>query len=124
MNGVGQTPLMVAVAAGRQTNARSLLEAGADVNRINRKRETALTYAVVWRRLEQVELLLEHGADVEQPPPPAWSPLMYAALEGDSRGVALLLRSGANPKRKDGEELGWVGKVRGAPRYAGVRRTA
>lgn len=102
MNQVGQSPLMVAAAAGRHANARLLLKAGADVNRINRKRETALTYAVVWRRLKLVDLLLQHGADAELPPPPDWSPLMHAAFEGDLRIVAFLLRSGARPNRKDG----------------------
>jgi ankyrin repeat protein len=47
MSAVCKTPLMVASGAARTAIARMLLDAGADVNRMNRIGETALTYAVV-----------------------------------------------------------------------------
>mgnify|MGYP001656089063 CR=1 FL=1 len=38
----GYTPLMCAVAAGRVENTRLLLQAGADVNRVNEYQETVV----------------------------------------------------------------------------------
>jgi len=91
---------MLASAGGRSAIARLLLDAGADVNRMNRNQETALTYAVVWGQLRTVKLLLAYGADVEERQG-RWSPLMYAANSEHPRIVEVLFEYGADPARRD-----------------------
>ena len=62
---LGSTPLISAAVFGKTEIARTLIEAGADVNLKNNEGSTALHSAAFLCRLEIVEMLLENGADKE-----------------------------------------------------------
>ncbi len=59
----GSSPLITAALFGKTDMARTLIEAGADLNFQNNDGSTALLTAVFFCRPEIVKLLLEHGAD-------------------------------------------------------------
>lgn len=68
----GNTPLMIAADRGRPVAAVLLIEAGADVNAHNSKRETALTKALMFRQRSAgddhksvIPVLIAAGADVK-----------------------------------------------------------
>ncbi len=60
---VGWTPLMAAARSGLPQVVTLLLQAGANVNARNVRRETALMYAISSGSVETIRLLLESGAD-------------------------------------------------------------
>ena len=60
---VGSTPLISAAVFGKTEIAKTLIEAGADVNLKNNEGSTALHSAAFLCRLEIVEMLLTNGAD-------------------------------------------------------------
>lgn len=59
----GNTALMGVAFKGHADIARSLLEAGASVDRTNAAGQTALMMAALFGQVAIVEMLLEHGAD-------------------------------------------------------------
>lgn len=99
-NEIGQTPLMIASAAGVRSNVASLVACGAALNATNQDRETALTFAIVWHHAPIVRLLLGLGALPDWPARP-WSPIMFAASEGCDAVVRILAKSGARVERRD-----------------------
>lgn len=60
----GSSPLITAAVFGKTEVALSLIEAGADVNFVNRDGSTPLHSAAFFCRTEILESLLEHGADI------------------------------------------------------------
>jgi hypothetical protein len=60
------TPLHHAVFGGSVDTVRCILQAGADVNRVNDWFGTPLCLAVIRRNLAVTELLIEHNADANQ----------------------------------------------------------
>lgn len=59
----GWTPLMHAVHKDQLGSARTLIEAGADINALSPRGETALMMAAGYGDTEMVALLLDRGAD-------------------------------------------------------------
>lgn len=59
----GSSPLITAALFGKTDMARTLIEAGADLNFQNNDGSTALLTAAFFCRPEIVKLLLDHGAD-------------------------------------------------------------
>jgi len=92
----GHTTLMVAYPLS-PTNARALLEAGADVNRTNHTGQTALMSVIkMWKPdPEVVQVLLEAGADVTPSNQEGNTALHLACKCGDLKIVNLLLEAGA-----------------------------
>ena len=89
------TPLLVACQQGQLTCLRTLLNAGADINRPDNTGCTALYYAAKEGRLAALEILLNRGAKVQ-----VWSsdksdPLCIAAFNGHRFCVRLLLAAGS-----------------------------
>jgi ankyrin repeat protein len=93
---VGDTPLHLAAAGLKVEVARRLIDAGADVNAINRRGATPLHYACdprprgshVWnpmRQREMIELLVTHSAEIDRADRGGVTPLHRAVR---SRGVA------------------------------------
>lgn len=92
--GVGPTPLMEAAARGNGESVKMLLEAGANVHRVDENGMAALSHGVVDE--EVTRLLLCAGADVERKDTSGMTPLMRAAEEGASGAARLLLEAGVN----------------------------
>ena len=90
-----QTPLHLAAMNGLVAVARVLVEAGADLDSVNKIGQTALIYAVVEEQVEMVRLLIEKGADVNKGNSLhwGWTPLHWAALT-DNVGVVEAVLAG------------------------------
>src|SRR5439155_544216 len=123
-NPEGATPVMF-VSPGAQAGyvavADALIGAGADVNAVNNKGETAASLALRYGRMDAlVRLLLAHGADANGRGAMSWTPLMEAA-RGDRLEIArLLVAAGAELGATDahGETAAQVAAMSGASRTA------
>jgi ankyrin repeat protein len=82
-----------------------LLDRGADVDRKDKYRETALQRAAFMGREEAVQLLIDRGADVNAKDNKGGAALVKAASTGHETVVRLLLDRGADvdAKNNDGE---------------------
>jgi ankyrin repeat protein len=80
-----------------------LLEAGANVNAINEKYETALMKASGFGFKQVVTVLIEHRADVNLKDASGRTALMHAAAGRFSDAIPLLIESGADPNARDNE---------------------
>ena len=97
----GETPLVEAIAAGREDQVEALLAAGADPTNAcygQSPMEAALVHGAP---TTVVEALLRAGADPNQEAEDLWTPLMGAANDGDWELAELLLRFGADPSRRN-----------------------
>ncbi|MCC6906563.1 MAG: ankyrin repeat domain-containing protein [Phycisphaerales bacterium] len=107
------TPLMWAARRGRSDVIQRLIDAGADVQAVDSKRQTALHWAA-WRGdVDSIQLLLAAGADLEAISGDDLSPLACAIMQGAPRRQAAiaLLDAGADVHRKVGgvSLLYWTG---------------
>ncbi|PAA65033.1 hypothetical protein BOX15_Mlig000846g3 [Macrostomum lignano] len=91
----GETPLWLAANAGALDVARTLVEAGADVDCRNERGETPLWIAGQNGQLSVARLLLGLGTDVDCQRRSGESVLWIAACNDHLRLVELLLRNGA-----------------------------
>jgi ankyrin repeat protein len=92
----GSTPFMYAALYCDTATLRSLLQLGADPNKVNDANATALMW--VARDLSKTRLLVEHGADVNAKSSNRRTPLMIAARRpGAAPIVKYLLDHGASP---------------------------
>lgn len=89
----GFTPLIVAAGQGHQLILMTLIEAGADVNKI--ELSTPLIRAIVNGHAEIVDELIKQGADVNITPPDGYSPLNEAEYYGNAEIIHLLQQEGA-----------------------------
>jgi ankyrin repeat protein len=94
--------LHAAIVDQRIDIARSLIDAGANVNAPDRFKQTPLLAAVQQRNLDLISLLLHAGADVNRGDAEGYTPLMEAAnlLERDI--VQALLEHGAKIDARSG----------------------
>jgi len=97
----GVTPLCEAASAGRLPLLRTLLGAGADVNRKSLLGMTALKRACAHGHLPVVELLVEKGADVEAGAGTIGTALHDAAQCGDVNMLRFLIAHGADVNAAD-----------------------
>lgn len=91
----GFTLLHIAVIFGQIKVMKLLLEAGADVEETDERRETALYLAAELGHIAAMKVLLEHGADVNSSNAFSWTPLLAAACLGQIEAMHLLLDNGA-----------------------------
>ncbi len=117
----GNTPLMHAVAHGREAVARVLLERGARIDVADRGGLTPAMLAVIHGRSDLLQTLLERGADANARSGTGWTPLTFAAWKGDPDLVRLLLDHGARTDVVDRQ--GWT-PLHYAEWKAEVSRTA
>ena len=102
------TALSVAAAAGRTEICKSLLEAGADVNKKNQKGATPLLVALSRGTIACVPALLDHGADVNASDAQGRTALMFLTTFAPDNPTAQtllrdLLAKGADIDAKDAD---------------------
>ena len=98
----GFTALHLAAFFGKAESARSLLDAGAEVNVYSRNdfNVQALHSAAAGRHLEVCRILVAGGADVNAAQNSGYTPLHEAAQHGDIELVELFLSAGADPSTR------------------------
>ncbi len=112
-DGQGCTPLWCSINSAYESRdiIRSLVQAGAKPNRINRFEMVGpppnlyfyspLTLAIAKNKLEAAKVLLENGADANQFDGNGETPLLVAVNFDHAGAVELLLKFGANPSTKN-----------------------
>ncbi|THV47033.1 hypothetical protein BGAL_0340g00030 [Botrytis galanthina] len=98
-DGMGQTPLMLAVIYGHYETIKLLLESGAEIHSRNLLDQTPLMIAIENGNQEIVKLLLARGAGIPSENSFATS-LMIATKNGNKEVVELLLQNGVDFERK------------------------
>jgi ankyrin repeat protein len=96
VNGIGETPLITALAAGHAKAAERLLNAGADVQVADMQGQTALMLACRVGEKDLVEDLLKRGGDVNKTDKRLGGPLHYAVVSGKEEMVSRLVRAAAD----------------------------
>lgn len=86
-----------AAAGGHMRLAGSLIERGADVNRVDWNGNTPLINAAYFGHLDVVKVLLKKGARIDAVSKSGHSALMAAVFHGKDALAAYLLLQGANP---------------------------
>ena len=111
----GVTPLMISAGWNDTDRLKLLINAGADVKRVDSSGWTALMYASSASSAFPVQVLLKAGADPNQSSPRGDTPLMVSALSGIWNDV--LARAGArlNARNKDGQTALMILAERGDP---------
>jgi ankyrin repeat protein len=113
----GFTALHFAGFFGKAEAARTLLEAGAEVNAYstNELQVQALHSAAAGRHMEVCRVLIAAGADVNATQRHGWTPIHAAAQHGDVEMVELFLSAGADPAatNDDGETPADIAEAEG-----------
>jgi serine/threonine-protein phosphatase 6 regulatory ankyrin repeat subunit B len=113
-SGPGQTPLIAAAGAGRAGVVSLLIDAGAQVDKVDVHKLTPLMHACHYGHLEVVLLLLNKGASPD-PRPGKLRALTLAAEGGHDRVVSLLVARGADINYADKTgTTALIGAVKGA----------
>ena len=109
--GVGETPLNIAVRLGNTDAIKALIDGGVDINNVNNNGETAVF--LVSRGFNRplspplsaqiLKLLINSGANVQLENEQGQSPLWIATLNGNLNLVYLLLEAGADVESFDAE---------------------
>jgi len=102
LNGVGESPLMMAALKGQLGWCRRLIERGADINKTG---WTPLHYAATSGSTEIIALLLEHHAFIDASSPNGTTPLMMAARYGSEAAARQLMAAGADPTLRNERQL-------------------
>ena len=101
----GDTPLILAVAAGDTARVQALLVQGADANSTNRAGETALMFAAENGHVAIVLALLGARSVVDARNAFGETALMYAALNGQTEVVRALVATGAGVNAREENTL-------------------
>ncbi|MGB8367520.1 MAG: ankyrin repeat domain-containing protein [Candidatus Babeliales bacterium] len=92
-----QANLWRAAIDGNIAMAQEALNLGADVNKQNRIKRTALMFAGIQGNVPMIKFLLNAGANIDAAPRTGRTALSFAAGDNHLPAVALLLEYGANP---------------------------
>lgn len=95
-NHLGDTPLHTVCTWGDVDAARTLLDAGANVNALGDHEATPLSNAIMGENADVVRLLLDRGADVEIANSFGLTPLGHAQAVGAPSSIIDLLREAKN----------------------------
>jgi hypothetical protein len=101
----GFTPLILATYSDQYEVARYLLEAGAEVDQLDRAGNTALMGVAFKGSGEMAGLLLKHGADINRKNSKGFTALSYACQFGNTDVARALLQEGADASIADNEGL-------------------
>lgn len=104
-NRLGETALLIALKRDRPDIARTLIDAGADVNKAALNGVTPLMAAAFGGHTDIAALLLERGANVDAVDRLSKNAMTYAAGEGRTEIVRLLLARGIDPNRTYANDL-------------------
>lgn len=101
-----ETPLTLAASRGYDDMVRSLIAAGANVNQLDARGQSALHAAVEMGRVDMLQMLLDAGGDVHATSSRKRSVLHLAVLASARPGVVesmipMLLAAGADPNARD-----------------------
>jgi hypothetical protein len=97
-------PLFIAASNGHLTVVRTLLVAGAQVDKASNNSYTSLIISSFNGFLNVVRALVAAGADANRSTEAGWSPLFVAAKRGHLATVAFLLENGADPLKASSAE--------------------
>jgi len=97
INTDGDTYLIMASGKGNEQLVRTLLEKGADINRVNNNGHTALTMATTNGHINLARLFMEKGATLPERVGKD-TPLIKAAYGGNAEMIELLIAKGADVK--------------------------
>ena len=97
----GKSALMVAAKKGRLSLARSLVEAGADVNAITDTNGTPFMFAILGNSQQVAQWLMDQGADVNTVGSNGWTALTIAAAKGNVPLLQWLIKQGADTQVRD-----------------------
>lgn len=98
-DGDGWAPLHLAARRGDPEIVGALLDAGADLDLLDRRNGwTPLLHAIHWHRRQAAATLIEAGAEVDGRSRSGTTPLFLAASYGLEGVVRLLLEHGADPR--------------------------
>jgi ankyrin repeat protein len=100
-NSDGDTPLLTAIALGKEDWASFFIGKGADVNSANKKGETPLIIATRNRSEQVVGLILGRNAKIDQSNKVGETPLIVAVQLRDANLAKTLLDAGADPDKAD-----------------------
>jgi ankyrin repeat protein len=103
--GDNNTPLIIASEEGRKEIVELLLKSGADINGINKKRETALICAACKGRYETSKILINGNVNINAADADRDTALICAAQEGYDEIVEMLIKAGADLNRKNKKGL-------------------
>lgn len=101
-----RTALMAAVEAGARSTTALLVQAGADVNAVDRGGVTSLMLAATQKDLEITQLLLKAGAKPDARDATGRTPLMHASWADLAEQIAVL--AGARAELDLTDERGWT----------------
>jgi uncharacterized protein len=99
-NVAGSTPLIQAAQANRVAVAQLLIEAGANVDAVNRQGETALSVAAFNANADLAQALIARKAAPDTIDATGKGVIVYAAARGAARIVEMLLDAGVDPNRR------------------------
>jgi ankyrin repeat protein len=97
----GQTPLMLACRQGNLEICKTLIDAGADINYLDREKHPAIHYAVVEDNSGIVEYLIKNGAAINYRDGIGYNLTTYASIKGALQSLKLLHDSGDNLNNLD-----------------------
>ena len=85
-----------AIHSGDLGRARTLLDAGADINALDEHGQTALMNAAYRGDVELTQLLIQRGAELDHAAKYRLTALMLAVINGRTEVVRLLVKAGAD----------------------------
>jgi ankyrin repeat protein len=100
-NDEGLTPLQIAASFGKTEMVKYLVNQGAKVDCVDKKKQSALFLAVYHDHPKTVEALTKAGADVNLKNKKGETPLLMAAYYGFDDVFPILLAAGSDPNTKN-----------------------
>ncbi|KAK3748047.1 hypothetical protein RRG08_029899 [Elysia crispata] len=97
----GRTPLMAAAGSGGTSVINALLEARANVNALDAKKNCAGHLAALAGQLQAIKLMAGYNADFNVIASDGGNPIHYAAQKGHAMCIKFLSQRGCNPKPKN-----------------------
>ena len=104
-NGIGLTPLRLAIATKNTEIIKDLLIAGVDINQLDIDDHTALYAATLSKENKLFHFFLENGADPNKPTGYGQTPLQAALDIKNTEKILYLLLAGAKPPKDHKSEL-------------------